>query len=748
MQEPSTLPSDYAQSKPPVKGFSRTSDIVGAHFKKDLDAYLTLIRRKIQEKVGTTQDLIQQIRRNKIGDSGLVTPNEFRYTLIKFGVILPQPLVDRIFNVFDSDRSGTMDFDEFAMWIMNAEFRPPFEVTETPEEAKVRITTARNDVLRGKLNKCISLYGPVFKTMKRTISFTEWVSLVNRGSMPITEREARAIFLLFDPNDTGFMASAHLMQWSKTGDLTPPPPSAGSRNALALDDISLEEAIKKVAGKNLLMVEKSFIHLPQNEGVRIPFEEFRRCLLGNGLGRNILETRQLFNALGGKGHVGTCQIDELMRAVSNRGPENPQQMVSMKKERGQVANLNAADRRLREALRKCFGEFKGACIAADKSGSGYISAQDLHKQVLNICGAMSFQDFRYIVQNIHGTDNGGRIHIHHFLESYDPRNAPHQLAGGLGVIHDAAGKTVLNSPVSTLRGTGSAGAMGGSKSDGNFFGNASKKGLSINDDMRAVDPSGDLRRIWQGVLRECHRQDPDRSGCVNRMAFINALELSNAGNVMPAKTMAQLADKYDAGFGLVNYLACFRTYLTAMTSQNIAVVKEAPKDLARASTEVRENRAHHPWEFSYKKQPKHGAAPYWKDATVAPKDVNLLAAPEVNVPNSIDRGAHQLTAQEKDALLSKYNELVLKSCKKIYKDMGDGGPQWKELRNEMKRGQINSQRGSILTTNWYALCEKYNIKLGIAGSNAVTRAFRGLGNQDVIKYNDLVRVCTLVGSTP
>ena len=80
--------------------------------------------------------------------------------------------------------------------------------------------------------------------------------------------------------------------------------------------------------------------------------------------------------------------------------------------------------------------------------------------------------------------------------------------------------------------------------------------------------------------------------------------------------------------------------------------------------------------------------------------------------------------------------------------MGNGGPQWKELRNEMKRGQINSQRGSILTTNWYALCEQYGIKLGIAGSNAVTRAFRGLGNQDVIKYNDLVRVCTLVGSTP
>ena len=104
--------------------FSRTSDIVGSHLHSDMESYLSLIRRKIQEKVSTTQDLIYQIRRTKVGESGHVTPNEFRFTLIKFGIILPQPLVDKIFNVFDSDRSGTMDFDEFAMWIMNSEFRP------------------------------------------------------------------------------------------------------------------------------------------------------------------------------------------------------------------------------------------------------------------------------------------------------------------------------------------------------------------------------------------------------------------------------------------------------------------------------------------------------------------------------------------------------------------------------------------------------------------------------------------------
>lgn len=41
----------------------------------------------------------------------------------------------------------------------------------------------------------------------------------------------------------------------------------------------------------------------------------------------------------------------------------------------------------------------------------------------------------------------------------------------------------------------------------------------------------ELKRIWQGVLRECHRADPERAGQINRIAFINALERSNLSNV-------------------------------------------------------------------------------------------------------------------------------------------------------------------------------------------------------------------------
>ena len=99
------------------------------------------------------------------------------YTLIKFGVILPQPLVDRIFNVFDSDRSGTMDFDEFAMWIMNSEFRP-LDETIDPVAVKAEADKKVKDRLRTKLIKCIEQHRAIFTNFKKSISFQEWVSAV------------------------------------------------------------------------------------------------------------------------------------------------------------------------------------------------------------------------------------------------------------------------------------------------------------------------------------------------------------------------------------------------------------------------------------------------------------------------------------------------------------------------------------------------------------------------------------------
>lgn len=43
--------------------------------------------------------------------------------------------------------------------------------------------------------------------------------------------------------------------------------------------------------------------------------------------------------------------------------------------------------------------------------------------------------------------------------------------------------------------------------------------------------NSELKRIWQSVLRECHRSDPDRCGQVSRNVFIAALEKSDVDRV-------------------------------------------------------------------------------------------------------------------------------------------------------------------------------------------------------------------------
>jgi hypothetical protein len=43
--------------------------------------------------------------------------------------------------------------------------------------------------------------------------------------------------------------------------------------------------------------------------------------------------------------------------------------------------------------------------------------------------------------------------------------------------------------------------------------------------------NSELRKVWQGVLRECHRADPERTGHVNRNVFIAALQRANLPNV-------------------------------------------------------------------------------------------------------------------------------------------------------------------------------------------------------------------------
>jgi Ca2+-binding EF-hand superfamily protein len=384
-----------------VVWMSRTSDVLGSHMKTDLESYLTLIRRKIQEKCATTADLITQIRRFKIGESGHVTPNEFRFTLIKFGIILPQALVDRIFNVFDSDRSGTMDFDEFAMWIMNSEFRPIVKTKKGKPGASFEESNSPRSVLRRKFLSCVKDYSRVFKAMKKQISFLEFVSDVNRTGMPLSDKEARSIFQILDPHDSGFLESELLTHWAETG-RTKLDRSAYQKQFNALSDKELKAIIARAVGRNTRQLETAFAHIQHGSGTKLPFEEFRRCILNGGGSKNMQDVRDLFMALGGES-TGLADIDYFFDVLPPIY-KDPTTEVSVKPSAPPIISTSRADRHLRDAIRKCYKEVKGDIEREDPTNSGYIAGEKLYRILEHRCMPLTFQDFRFIVQQVTSFD--------------------------------------------------------------------------------------------------------------------------------------------------------------------------------------------------------------------------------------------------------------------------------------------------------------------------------------------------------
>mmetsp|Transcript_6973 Transcript_6973/g.11634 ORF Transcript_6973/g.11634 Transcript_6973/m.11634 type:complete len:796 (-) Transcript_6973:352-2739(-) len=767
-----------------VVWMSRTSDIHGSHLKTDLDSYLALIRRKIQEKCSTTMELITQIRRNKIGESGHVTPNEFRFTLIKFGIILPQPLVDRIFNVFDSDRSGTMDFDEFAMWIMNSEFRP------AGKGGGAAMDTPRT-IMRRKLQNVVQANRKTFTNMREQISFLQFVADITRLSLPLTDREARSIFQVLDPKDTGYIDSSALLTWADTGVIITKhkehePPELKVNN--------LKELVNKVVGRTTKQFEASFAHIPHDEGVKISFDEFRRCLLNAGVGKNVYDVRQLFMALGGKTE-GMADIDLLFNNVAPM-INDPATAVSDKPGPTKSISTSRADRQLRDRMRKCYKQVKVDLEAADTNSTGFIDAERLFKILVKRCMPLTFQDFRFIVQQIKKEPGTTRLDYHHFLHGYNPMNAPHALEGPATIrsydsppkplsgslsMHSlnpsrsannnntgdntaaslAAKEKYLAATMPASRGEeevkdGGRSASNSASSTGAGMGKSKSLGnLTVGAGYTAAynNKSTELKRIWQGVLRECHRADPERCGQVSRTAFIAALQKCNLDKSMTAEAMSKLTDEYTLSNGLVNYLHLFRTYLnditgTGKTNQSKFKLLNASGGGAGAnegelskSGELKPIHPVHPWEYTYERH-KHSHNPYWAHANSMPKDAaSLNPAPAVTVPPPSEKGANDLSSTEKEALLAKYNPKMLDLCARCYQILA---PRWRVLRNEFKKSQIASQRGSVLTVKFLEILENNGIMLSKSDLANIVRCFRGVGMQDVVRYDEYLRVCMLV----
>ena len=55
----SNLPAAHYSNAERVAWRSPTSDVIGSYMREDVESYLALLRRKIQEKYKTNQDLVK-----------------------------------------------------------------------------------------------------------------------------------------------------------------------------------------------------------------------------------------------------------------------------------------------------------------------------------------------------------------------------------------------------------------------------------------------------------------------------------------------------------------------------------------------------------------------------------------------------------------------------------------------------------------------------------------------------------------
>lgn len=693
-----------------IQWMSRTSDVLGSFTETTSDSSITLIRRKIQERCGSTQELMSTIRRLKSGESGHVTPNEFRLTLIKFGISIPQNLVDSTFKLFDSDGSGTIDFDEFAMWIMNSEFRPVAK-----SKSVVKVTPQQK--LQAALARSMQAHPEVFASMKKNINFMELVSDTSRKNMELTERDCREIFRHLDPTETGVLQTAKLKRFALQGLTDTPPVSA---RAYVKPDI--KESVYNVVGNSTNLLANCFSFV--QPGAKMDFEEFRRCLLSNGVGIVTKDVQDLFFSLGGKS--GFADIDLLFRVINYKPPHLTAMGSQGKTDQPNFIAASRSERKVREAVRKCHAQLRHTFELVDHSKDGHVTP-DLMRKILNgLALQLNFQDFRLVMQNI-PTNSAGNYDYHVFLKHFDPIKAPHELSltrknvPGLASYSETGYSGMQHSQSLP----GSRGHSGGDFS--NSLGDSastSALGASRTSSATADKVNAELKRMWQGAVKACKARDATRTGFVPREVFVEALS-QHLSQTLDSAAVEELANSYGIGDD-VDYHSCFRATLNnVMGAAGSSSTSKSKFELA-VTSKSRDLRPNHPWDFEYQKtvNKKEEGDPYWKRACTIPRERGL--------------GSSRLasSAMNNSTEASTCDPKILAAAKKAV-----GNPQFKRFANELKRASLTSHKECVSVKNFLAILKMFDIELEQREVGSILRVFRTRGMADTVTFADFLAVC-------
>lgn len=646
----------------------------------------------MQEKCGTTQELIHKIREYKVGEGNAVTPVEFRSTLVRFGIVLSQVLIDRLFLIFDSDRSGTIDFDEFAMWVMTSDFQPV-----RPEDEKAVLT--RLEKLRVKIKECVDIKEHLFTHMKRRCSFLEFIFDINNKGAGLTEKEARDVFKYLDHNNAGFIDPMLLVHWAKTGE------THRVSTPRLKGEPGKQEAVHTICGTNHLQLARCFSHIVEGHDTRLSFEEFRQGLLNGGLGLNIVHAQDLFNAFGGK--RGSIEMDSLFAALGGRNQKHSvEEILNPKNVPHPDIAMSRVDRKIKDALRSSYKLVKTELEKEMKKADSMFVDVDVFRLILNkFVMPITYEDFRWITQQLKSEDGGTKINVQYFLTKYSPK--------GINSANDVTGTQFFDDTQVLTK---------------------SKSTTALPSNTVSADP--DLKKIWHSVLRECHRHDKERNGVLDKKLFIELL--NNANNTLPNHKKMQIskiiniADKYSKiSRSEVDYISCFRKFLNDLAHTEAPAKNTNPFNIQGAAV------------------PKLAL---FKNNTYQPKDIQQATRPNTmsglppispfvpSVDGTMTSFTQDFEMINKEAILKKYSPKTITACCRCYEILL---PNWRALRQEMKKNQLAKERNCVDAATFLQILEKYGLRISKKDLGYMIRTFRLSPTEDAVKYDEFLRVCII-----
>lgn len=323
------------------------------------------------------------VRMYKSSDNNRVNMSEFRYILVKFGVILPMSTVEAVFRIYDHDNSGSIDFDEFGSWIMNSEYkgggfnpRPPKQLPNVSKERK-----QPSEVLRNKLLQALSEYPTTFERLlsQNAVGYMDFMGDVNRLEMKnLTEKDVREIYLLLDPNNTSQISIQLLKTWYETGVVGRP-----------------ASTLKRQEKRDVPMGKKP---LPPMSA-------------------------KPFTASLTDGKTNFFKSSTFLRPSTNRDLPSDMVMQVPRLPDGLGSSVTSANRRLSDCVRK---EFRLLKTSVEKNANvdrlGFINSEMLYGLITKYCGTFSKADYKLALLVLKTDDTKERVDYRHFLKKYDPDN--------------------------------------------------------------------------------------------------------------------------------------------------------------------------------------------------------------------------------------------------------------------------------------------------------------------------------------